>query len=59
MRVFVVMGNDYPAAVYDSERAAEKRCHAEMAKNERRLRDGYGKIFWRYYDFTLNAPSAA
>lgn len=51
--VYVVMGNDYPAAVYANERAASERCKVEMAKNGKRQADGYGAIYWRYYDFPL------
>lgn len=53
MKVYVVMGNDYPAAVYADEDAAATRCREEAAKNEKRKLDGYGAIYWRYYDFDL------
>lgn len=56
--VYVVMGNDFPAAVYSNEQDADARCREEMAKNEQRKSDGYGTIYWRYYDFPLLAPVA-
>ncbi|TDR34709.1 hypothetical protein [Aquamicrobium defluvii] len=53
MKVFVVMGNDFPAAVFTTEQAAQLCCEEESAKNEKRKRDGYGAIYWRVYSFDL------
>lgn len=55
MTVYVIMGNDFPAAVYDNRAAANAHCERENAKNEERLRDGYGRIYWRVYEFPLQA----
>lgn len=53
MKVYVIMGNDYPAAVYDNEQSAKDRCDCEAAKNDVRVRDGCGKIYWRVYEFEV------
>ena len=53
MKVFVVMGNDFPAAVFANEQDAQRCCEQETAKNERRKQDGYGAIYWRVYPFEL------
>jgi hypothetical protein len=54
MRVWVVMGNDYPAAVFDTEEAAKsyiKTKDMETGGAER-------GIYWRAYDFSLNEEAA-
>jgi len=45
--VFVVMGNDHPAAVFSTEAAAEEFCAAKK-------HDGNTRIYWRVYEFTLD-----
>lgn len=52
--VYVVMGNDFPAAVYDTETLAAEHCKRELAKNDKRKADGYCAIHWRAYGFPLN-----
>lgn len=59
MKVFVVMGNDFPAAVYASEHAAKLLCEQESAKNEQRRKDGFGAIHWRVYPFDLQGARDA
>jgi len=49
--VYVVMGNDYPDAVFTSEQVAKayvlkKKAHRDLHRVTR--------IHWRYYEFTLN-----
>jgi hypothetical protein len=59
MRVHVVMGNDFPDAVFTSSETAEAYCEQKRAADrERDKRDGrpdYGspRIHWRAYDFEL------
>lgn len=43
----VVMGNDYPAAVFDTLKAAEAFC-------VKKRKEGSGRIYWRVCDFPLN-----
>lgn len=57
MRVYVVMGNDYPDAVFTTEALADEYCR-QAAANVGALRvAGLGgpKIHWRYYDFELHS----
>lgn len=46
MRVYVVMGNDYPNGVYASEREAQAFCDAQP-------KDKPPHIYWRVYPFDL------
>lgn len=48
--VWVVMGNDYPEAVFTTESKAEEFCQKmkEQQKGEQR------RIYWRSYKFILN-----
>jgi hypothetical protein len=56
MKVWVVMGNDYPDAVFSSEKAADdfiaekKREHEAKAHHEG---GAHWKIYWRAYEFDL------
>lgn len=47
--VYVVMGNDYPAEVFDNEAAAERYCDKQRAAH----RKGARVIYWRVYSFPL------
>src|SRR5438309_1423043 len=55
MKVFVIMGNDYPAAVFSTEAAAS--AYVEMKKHED---PHYGmkytspRIYWRFYEFEID-----
>jgi hypothetical protein len=54
MKVWVVMGNDFPDAVFKSEAAAEKYCADKKAANHKDRQSGHGRmIYWRSYDFDL------
>lgn len=46
-KVFVVMGNDYPDAVFDTEAAAEAYCAKQRPHNDR--------IYWRVYEFEVQS----
>jgi hypothetical protein len=62
MDVWVVMGNDYPDAVFSTEKAAEDYC-AERARSAmwRRAKNKAGieyaghVVHWRSYKFTMDA----
>ena len=48
MKVYVVMSNDFPAAVFSTKRAAEDYCAAQRAKELQER-----PIYWRVYTFDL------
>ena len=52
MVVYVVMGNDYPSAVFTSEVEAEAYCYR---KREERSDGTITRIYWRVYEFTMDA----
>ena len=52
--VYVVMSNDFPDAVFSDERKAD--AYVEKKRQERK--PGFGRpIFWRWYDFHLDAEN--
>ena len=54
MKVWVIMGNDFPDAVFDNEEAAE--AHIKARKAEGKIHGGsYAKIYWRAYEFPLQS----
>ena len=56
MIVYVVMGNDYPAAVFANEQGAQQYCVEKVrAEAERQRYASATRIHWRYYDFVLQA----
>lgn len=59
-KVYVVMGNDFPDAVYDSEQAASdyiKGKKESLEEKTHRERYGHGLIHWRSYAFELRRKS--
>lgn len=50
MRVYVVMGNDFPDAVFTSAELAQVYC-ASKAVDTRP--GGITRVYWRFYDFEL------
>lgn len=50
--VFVVMGNDFPDAVFDTEEAAERYCAEKITTVS-----GH-RIYWRVYDFALRTEAS-
>lgn len=49
MNVYVVMSNDFPDSVFDTEQAAERYC-----QEKRKIREhGTPKIHWRVYEFKV------
>jgi hypothetical protein len=54
MKVWVIMGNDYPDAVRLTKRAADRYVERMKAENRKSLYAGSGgKIYWRHYEFTV------
>lgn len=54
MKVWVIMGNDYPTAVFDNERAAKQYCKTQTKVNNRDMERGDSrKIYWRAYEFDV------
>lgn len=52
MKVFVVMGNDYPDSVWRNEKEAEEYC--ELKKSDKTTQTmGHARIYWRTYEFKL------
>jgi hypothetical protein len=49
-KVFVVMGNDFPDAVFDNKTTAEEYCSLKSRGAHKHAR----RIYWRVYEFTLN-----
>lgn len=49
MKVYVVMGNDYPEAVFVEELTALQYCKKRDAENKK----GVARIHWAYYEFEL------
>jgi hypothetical protein len=48
MKVYVVMGNDFPDCVFSTEKSAEEYCVKKKLENKLdRL------IYWRYYEFEV------
>lgn len=54
MKVWVIMGNDYPDAVFDSENAAKSYVETKQAAERVGLRRyETPRIYWRNYEFEL------
>ena len=55
MKVYVVMGNDFPDAVYAKEADARAYCEFRKQKDTEEGR----RIYWRVYEFeVLEAPKS-
>ena len=55
MKLYVIMGNDYPAGVMDNETAADALCQSRMDEQKKGLKPyEMPRIFWRAYAFDLN-----
>ena len=51
---YVIMGNDFPAGVFDDEQAAERICADRNMLNDERRKQHQLSIYWRVYPLTLN-----
>ncbi len=60
MKVYVVMGNDYPDAVFQAEAAAEKYV-GERTISEKAAASKpdmfHRRIYYRYYEFELQGAA--
>lgn len=54
MKVWVIMGNDFPAGVKSTEAEAEAFCRVRGEMNASRLKNGRGMIYWRCYEFEVD-----
>jgi hypothetical protein len=54
MKVHVVMGNDYPAAVFDDDKKAAAFVDKMKVTPENISKFGHPRIHWRAYEFELN-----
>lgn len=55
IQVWVIMGNDYPDAVFSNEAAARVYCEQKTKENDKDMvRGDSRKIYWRAYDFVLD-----
>jgi hypothetical protein len=56
MKVYVVMGNDFPEAVFSTEIEAEKLCERRRFEEGPKPPKGYRvpRIYWRVYPFELD-----
>ena len=52
-KCWVVMGNDYPAAVFSNEKAADAYAKRRAEANKKYVENGGGMIYWRAYEFDL------
>ena len=52
-KVFVVMSNDFPDCVISTEEGAEDYVATRIAV-ERALKPRGPRIYWRWYEFTLD-----
>lgn len=57
MQVYVVMGNDFPDAVFDSEAAAEAYCEARRGSGQATTWNTAARIYWRVYEFELQTAT--
>lgn len=53
MKVFVVMGNDYPSAVFEDEAKAEAYCKEMKAESKKGKPASYPGIYYRVYEFEV------
>ena len=58
MKVYVIMGNDFPESVFASEEVAERYVKAKMADPaNRHERSNTPRIYWRSYEFELRTDA--
>ncbi len=51
--VWVVMGNDFPDAVFATEALASQYVVQKKELDAKRVKEHYATIYWRSYAFTL------
>lgn len=52
-KVYVIMGNDYPDAVFSDAGQADRHCE-KMRERDRKM-DQRPRIYWRSYPFKVDA----
>jgi hypothetical protein len=57
LTAYVLMGNDFPEAVFLDKAAAD--AGLAEAKRDRKRVDKYYRIYWRLYEFTVDRPREA
>ena len=55
MKVWVVMGNDYPDAVFDSHKGAMAHIESRAQEDSKFAKEMRPKIYWRAYEFELHS----
>lgn len=56
MKVWVIMGNDFPAAVRLTKRGADAYVERMKAKNFVDMKTQQsGRIYWRHYEFEITS----
>jgi hypothetical protein len=53
MKVFVLMGNDFPEKVFNDETDANSYCEALQADPSNQRKYGGRVVYWRIYPFDL------
>ncbi|HMH98995.1 MAG TPA: hypothetical protein VK577_20865 [Bradyrhizobium sp.] len=53
MKVFVLMGNDFPDRVFANETEANEVCQTLMDARGNQGDHGFRRIYWRVYPFEL------
>jgi hypothetical protein len=57
-KVYVIMGNDFPDAVFMRRIDADRYCRAKQANERRAIKAGLilgpgPRVYWRWYEFPL------
>lgn len=57
MKIYVIMGNDFPHSVFSDKAIAEAWCmkNNEIEKQKKSQDVMHRRISWRSYEFTLDA----
>lgn len=53
MKVYVIMGNDYPEAVFRHKDEADAYVQLKKDEQVEHKKLGHGNIYWRSYEFEL------
>lgn len=53
MKVWVIMGNDFPDCVFAAEEAAAAYIKAKEADEAKQREKGFGRIYWRSYAYEV------
>lgn len=53
-KVYIVMGNDFPDAVFSNKTKAEEYVEKKKTETPKFPLTGTARIYWRCYEFELN-----